>query len=408
MSDNTLSVLDEVEQRPIHFSPIGRHTRYMLAGYLRHVLIVTSVLLAVALTIDLWPQLYVVAESQGQGVLIAMWSVLRFSALRTPDLVAPFLPFATFLGVVWTEVALTRSGERMLVLNSGRSPIQCLAPVVVLGLLLGAVEFTMDAYLGPAAMAVQMHERLGLDGQRLDRTRRGDDHWIVSPNGLLSTQIEYGPPPVLHNLTFYRRDATGQLIEVDVASLARQVPGTNRWLMRNGRYWVSQRTAAANDTSGSNFALGNPAGETMIPFSTRIVSLDLDPLWLSVFGMEVQYLPMRVLTTLAQSDLGGLPRGLYRTRLQVLYGEALLPGAMALLAASLSMLLLAYGTPSKALVVIVFIGYVAHFGTKACLLMGENGYMPPVMAGWLVPLALFATIFAVFRVIAWQRSRSGL
>ncbi|HUO98664.1 MAG TPA: LptF/LptG family permease, partial [Rhizomicrobium sp.] len=114
----------------------------MLAQYLAHVLLVASVLLAIALTIDLWPQFEIVMNRQGgAGPLAAIWNVVEFSALRTPWLIAPFLSFATFLGVLWTEVIHTRSGERMLIWNSGRSPLQCLAPVLLLGLILGSTEF---------------------------------------------------------------------------------------------------------------------------------------------------------------------------------------------------------------------------------------------------------------------------
>ena len=56
---------------------------------------------------------------------------------------------------------------------------------------------------------------------------------------------------------------------------------------------------------------------------------------------------------------------------------------------------------------IVFAGYLAHFATKACLLMGQNGYMPPIMAGWLVPVALFAATLGAFRVIGRRRSVGG-
>jgi lipopolysaccharide export LptBFGC system permease protein LptF len=379
----------------------------MLAGYVRHVLIVSSVLLAVALTIDLWPQFHLIAINQGHGPFIAGWRVLRFSALRTPDLVAPFLPFATFLGVVWTEVVHTQSGARLLVWNSGRSPIQCLTPVLLLGAIFGAVEFTMDAYLGPAAMAVQMHERLGIDGHRLDRTRKGDNHWIASSSGLLSTEIEYGPPAVLYHMTLFKRDAIGQLAEVDMAAVAHGLPGTNLWLMRDGRSWTPGGEPANDDAARSTITLGDSAGETMVPFAERTISLELDPLWLSVFGMEPQYLPLPVLRALARSDNGSLSRAPYRTRLQMLYAEALLPCAMALLAASLSMLLLPYGAPSQAVVGMVFAGYLAHFGTKACALLGQNGYMPSAMAAWFVPAVLFGAIIAVFCVIQRQRRRVG-
>ena len=176
-----------VHLRPIRLAPGGRHTRYMLAAYLRQMLLVTLVLLAIALTIDLWPQIDLISGGPGSRPGSAIWSVIRFCLLRTPDLVAPLLPFATFLAVLATEIAHTRSGERMLVWNSGRSPAQCLMPAILLGLILGPAEIALDAYLGPASMAVQMQERLGLDGQRLDGPRQGDNHWIALPGGVLST-----------------------------------------------------------------------------------------------------------------------------------------------------------------------------------------------------------------------------
>jgi len=390
--------------RAIGFAPFGRHTRYMLAAYLRHVAIITSVLLAIALTIDLWPQLQQVASSRGQGTLAAIWNVLHFSALRTPGLIAPFLAFATFLGVFWTEVVHTQSGERMLVWNSGRSPAQCLAPVILLGLILGTAEFALDAYFAPAAMTVQMEEKLGRDGPRLDRTRRGEVSWIALPGGLLRTEIEYGPPPVLHRLTYFKRTAVGRLVEVDMAPVARLQPGTDIWTMRNGYSWTAKTAAGSGDASRSVVELGITASETMVPFATRTIRLNLDPQWLSVFGMEPQYIPFGVLRQVALSDKGPESKSLYRTRLQILYGELVLPLAMALLASLLSLLLMAYGTPVSALVGIVFAGYLAHFGTKACLLMGQTGYMSPILAGWLVPAGLLLASLAVLGIIERQRN----
>src|SRR4029077_614948 len=65
MTEDARSILSRIDLRAIHLSPAGRHTQYMLAGYLRHVFMVTSVLLAIALTIDLWPQLHLITDSQG-------------------------------------------------------------------------------------------------------------------------------------------------------------------------------------------------------------------------------------------------------------------------------------------------------------------------------------------------------
>ena len=384
-----------IEKRTIGFAPFGRHTRYMLGRYLTHVVLVTTVLLAIALTIDLWPQFELILSSGGSGPLSGAWAVVRFCALRTPWLVAPFLSFATFLGVFWAEMTLTMSGERMLVWNSGRSPLQCLAPVLLLGLILGAGEFALDALAGPASMAVQMQERLGLDGRRLDRRQMSAPSWIALPDGLLRTRIAYGPPPVLHDLTFFRRDAAGRLTEVATAATARRRAGTSIWVMQDGRFWKGTATNRGIVVATTN--------EIMTPFKSRNVRLDLSPLWLSMFGMETQYVPFPVLRQLSEVDRDAESLAGYRTRLNILYGETVLPGAMALLASSLSMLLIAYATSMRALVTIAFVGYMAHFATKACLLMGQTGTIPAVLAGWFVPGSLVAASVLVLLLAHGRR-----
>lgn len=400
-----MDTAERSEERVIHLAPFGKHTKYMLGRYLAHVLMVTAVLLAIALTIDLFPQFELIMASGGSGPLAPVWSIVRFSALRTPWLVAPFLPFATYLGVFWTELTHTLSGERMLVWNSGRSPVQCLAPVVLLGLLLGAGEIALDVYFGPASMAVQMQERLGLDGRRLDRTRTSKPSWIALPDGLLRAEIEYGPPPVLHHVTFFRRDAAGRLAGLESAAIARRLPGTDQWEMEDGYFWRLAGTASGGGEPPPALLIGG-ANETVVPFARRTVPLDVEPLWLSVFGMEPQYVPLDVLQRLVRIDRDPESLSRYRTRLNTLYGETVLPAAMAVLAASLSMLMLAYGASLRALITIPFVGYMAHFATKACLLMGQTGYMAPVLAGWLVPLGLLGASAAVLAAARLRRSRS--
>lgn len=103
--------------RPIFLTPLGLYTRYMLGAYLRHTMMVSAALMTIALTIDLWPQ---IALFSG-GPLRVIAGIARLALLRIPDLLPPFIPFAAFLGVVWTESAFTESRERLLIWNSGRS-----------------------------------------------------------------------------------------------------------------------------------------------------------------------------------------------------------------------------------------------------------------------------------------------
>jgi len=143
--------------------------------------------------------------------------------------------------------------------------------------------------------------------------------------------------------------------------------------------------------------------ENEIPFSTRTLSMTLDALWLRNLGLSPQYLSLSDLSTLARAPIMSRDLSGYKTRLQTVFGETLFTGMMALLAASLSMLYFAYQTRWFALVAVLLAGYLAHFASKAFILMGEFGYMAPVFAGWLAPLLLAVAVARALYVIQKKR-----
>lgn len=382
--------------RPIYLSPFGLHTRYMLGIYLRHTLMVAAALMTIALTIDLWPQIKLLGDDpRTSGLLI--WHVARLAALRLPDLLPPFLPFATFLGVVWSESAFTESRERMLIWNSGRSPLFCMVPAVLAGLLVGASLFLIDGVLRPAAIHVQMTQVLGREGIRLDRSKSGGNHWIALPDGLLRAQIEYGPPLKLHNVTIYKLDRDGHLAEVNSAALAR--PLSNRqWRLENGRYW-----RADFDNRGDIISSRGTAEEAEVPFRERVVSMNLDDMWLRNLGLSPQYLYLGELATLSKAEIVSRDASGYRTRRQMLFSGPLFTCAMAMLGASLAMLFFAYQARWMPLVGVLLAGYLSHFASKALYLMGEFGYIPAIMAGWLAPLLVLGAVAGTLYVIQKNR-----
>jgi len=383
--------------RPIYLAPFGLYSRYMLGAYLRHTMMVAAALMTIALTIDLWPQVPLMTADPSSGPVHVVWSILRLAVLRLPDLLPPFLPFATFLGVVWSESAFTESRERLLIWNSARSPLFCLVPALMAGLVMGAALFGLDAWLRPAAIHVQIGEKLGREGIRLDRGQSGGNHWIALPDGLLRAEIEYGPPLKLHNVTIYKLDSDGHLSEVDTASVAQPL-GNDRWRLDDGHFWHAQ----ASDL-GNVLTTAGTAEESEIPFQTRSVAMTLDSLWLRNLGLSPQYLRLSELHALARAPIMSRDLSGYRTRLQLLFGETLFTCLMALLAASLSMLYFAYQTRWLALVTVLLAGYLAHFASKAFALMGEFGYIAPFFAGWLAPLLLIAAVARALYVIQKRR-----
>ena len=392
----------------IYLAPLGLYSRYMLSAYLRHVLTVAAALMTVALTIDLWPQIPLLTGGAAQSTLGTIWAIARLAVLRIPDLLPPFIPFATFLGVVWSEGAFTGSRERTLIWNSGRSPLQCLTPALMIGVLMGAALFVMDGYLRPAAIAVQIHEKLGREGIRLDRTQSGGNHWLALPNGLLRAEIVYGPPLGLRNATIYTLDAVGHLKEVDTAALASPLASGDQWLLRDGHYWSVNLGTPQPEQDGTKYVIGGTREEAEVPFVQRKISLSLNTLWLANQGMSPQYLSMSDLWSLAHAQINPHDNGSFRTRLQALYGEIALTCAMAVLAASLSLLSFAYRLRPVALIVTLLAGYLAHFAARAFLLMGEFGYVWPMVAGWFTPLMLFLAAGGVFWLIQKQRGLKKL
>ena len=380
--------------RAINLAPLGRHSRYMLASYLRHIFMVAAALMLIALTIDLWPQIPLLTVQPGLDIA---FSIIRLATLRVCDLLPPFIPFATFLGVVWSEVVFTASQERMLVWNSGRSPLQCLTPAIMTGVVMGATLFIMDAYLRPAAIHVQIAEKFGREGLRLDRTQSGGNHWVALPDGLLRAEIEYGPPLKLHDATIYKFDADGLLNEVDTAVLATPEASGDHWLLQDGHFW---KAPLASDAP---LALGASREEPETLFNQRIIPMRLDVEWLGNLGMSPQYLTMTTLRSLSGAQIVSNDVAGFRTRLQALYSEAFLPGLMAVLAAALAMLYFPYRVRALPMIGVLMTGYLAHFSVTAFLLMGEFGYVPAPVAGWLVPGLIALGTGGVLHVIQRRR-----
>ena len=378
--------------RPIYLTPFGLYSRYMLGAYLRHTVMVAAALMTIALTIDLWPQVPLFSGSP----LHVIWSIVRLAGLRLSDLLPPFIPFATFLGVVWSESAFTESRERLLIWNSGRSPLLCLMPALFAGLLMGAFLFALDAWLRPVAIHVQMAEVLGREGIRLDRSKSGGTHWIALPDGLLKAEIQYGPTLELHDATIYRLDTDGHLAEVDTASVARP-QGNGMWRLTNGHYWH------ADFANQGNVLTTGARKEIETPYKTRTIPMSLNELWLSNLGLSPQYLFLPDLRRLAHAEIMSRDLSGYKTRLQTVFGETMFTCLMALLAAALSMLYFAFATRWFAVTAVLLAGYLAHFASKALSLMGEFGYISPFAAGWLAPLWMIAALAGALFVIQRRR-----
>jgi lipopolysaccharide export system permease protein len=384
------------ERRRIFLSPFGWYTRYMLRAFLRQASIATVGILIVALTVDLAPELgkLLTAGPDGEGI----WIVARlgwYIVLRSADFIPRLLPIGCFLGVVACEISQVWSRERLAVWNSGRSPLQCMVPALILSVIAGAIQFGFDAYLRPAAVAVQIANHLGEYGERFDRRPSRDRTWMTAGNSLIYAHLDLGSPPALRDAMIYRLEPDGRLYEVIAAAEVKPGAGKNLWLAQRFSQW--------NIANGERL----PNIDETLPVKSREVQevvLQIDPLWLTNFGISPMFLAQRTLTKLANTD-GVFAQHRYRTWLQVRYADLILPGGMVLLAVSLSFLLLPYGATLTAIVGMVLAGYAGHVSMRAFVLLGDYGYAPPAIAAWATPVAQLVAVLIILAVGHWRATR---
>jgi lipopolysaccharide export LptBFGC system permease protein LptF len=368
----------------------------MLRSYTKDTLLVASALLTVALTLDLSPRFSGLLQSRAdESAIFAIAHVGWYTLLRSADIMAEFLPISCFLGVVWCEISHIWSRERLMVWSTGRSPWQSIVPALLFAAMAGGWQFALDVYLRPAAVMSQMQTRLGDYGARFDR-RVQPHRWMTAGTDLMQARIEFGPPPVLHDITIYRLDTEGHLQGVVTASTAVPIPQHGRWLLHRVRNWDA---AAGMDRSGAA-----PPTDALI--GQREYPLKLDPTALSYSGIPAKFLPHPVVASLANAsdDVDAVHD--YRTWNVAGSGRALFVMGMVLVAWALSSTLLAQGTRFDVVLGIGLVGYGGQVLMKVFIVLGEHGFVRPLVAAWSVSLLMFLVCFIA--LVAQGRSKLAL
>ena len=364
-------------------APLGWHTRYMIASYSRHTFLVTCAILVLALSIDLTLFLSkVLATVSGWPDFWAL-SLARYLGLRATDFLAELLPLACFIGVFWAEIVHTMSQERLIVWLSGRAAQQCLVPALLFGAMIGTVELALNIYLRPMAVMTMAVEHLGSYGERYDPRPLPYPQWIASGRDLIQAFVVAGSPPTLRDVRVYRMDETMALQTFFRAKLAKPLDDRS-WLLTDGYRWTSPIGARpiGSPPEGKKFA--EPEGE--VAFAQERLDLKVAPIWINNFRIGARYLTNDVFTALMKVSFS--PDSEFRTWEQARYSQSLFCAAMPVLAASLSILLLAYEIRLAMLCFIALAGYMTNTAMKLFVLLGEHGYLSPVAAGWSVPAFL--------------------
>jgi lipopolysaccharide export LptBFGC system permease protein LptF len=379
-------------QRHFRLIPFGTYTRTLALSQAGHVGTVLTALLIIALTLDLAPRAErIVGEAGPVGPIGVTAHLLWYLALRSCDTITLVLPLACFLGIWWSEIVFTQSRERIAIWNGGRSPLQSIMPLLIVGIALGALQATALIILRPAAVATQIEYGIGDYGARFNRSLHPTGRrWITLPNHMVQARIDYRHARLVDVQVFELSDG-GRMTGRITAATAEPDRESGYWLFRNGSRWVASAEGAVPDATTRNER----------GFTEERVALPLDPLWLSNFGIEARYLPQSVLSDLAGRPLVDDPS--YRTWWHVRLAQAFLPLGMILMASALAAQFFAQRIAFKPTMLVGLAGYFMHILNNTVVWLGHYGQLPPALAAWFVPLVL--NVCGMILLVRLGRSR---
>lgn len=147
----------------LQFFPSRRIAVYMARLFITRSFAILLALVLVLMTLDLLGNSADILNHPGNGDA-EMW---RYVGLRVPQLIARFLPFSVLLGTLVTLVTLNQHSEIITMKAAGISAHQIIAPLILAGLFIAALNFVFN-------------ERI------VTRANRSLDAWEA---------VDYGPLP---------------------------------------------------------------------------------------------------------------------------------------------------------------------------------------------------------------------
>jgi lipopolysaccharide export LptBFGC system permease protein LptF len=368
--------------------PFGTYTRIQAISHARHVATVVAALLVVAMTLDLAPRVErILIQAPNQSAIGQTLHIIWYIVLRVADLIGTLLPLGAFLGIFWSEVTLTQTRERLVVWNGGRTPLQTLMPIAIIGVVCGLFQVVALTWLRPAAVAYQIEHGIGSYGGRFDRRLQAHTTWITLDNHLIRARIDYRNSRLL-DVDIYEISAAGRMTSRIQARSAVPSEVAGQWRFIDGSRWIAP---SPTDATAS-------IGEAKW-FTEEVLPLPLAPLWLANLGIEARFLPQASLEAIVAlgDTISNGPA--YSTWKHARMAQALLPFGMMGLASALAMSLIAFRTTLLSVITIGLAGYFLHVATHSIIWLGEFAYVGPVLAGWLIPIAtIVATFVLLFRL----------
>lgn len=350
------------------FFPSRTVTFYMARLFLTRTFAILFALVLVLQALDLLSESGRILAHQGNGEP----EIWRYVSLRTPEIIARFLPFSVLLGTIITLSTLNQNSEVIALKASGLSAHQVLAPLIVASLGVAAVSFAFnDRVVSRSTATLDAWQKVEYGPLPIDRGDRSNV-WVRSGDDLIEVaQIRgRGDAALLGGVSVFQR-AQGKLVAIVTGD--RGVRDGNGWRVDNARRF--------DVAAGTVTPLGSARiGAGVRPDQFTLASVDAD-------GMSFSALSEAI----ADLQSAGRPTKALEGALWHKLAGPLSAILMPLLGAVAAFGVARSGKLFVRAVIGMALGFAYFVADNFALAMGNIGAYPPILAAW-APFLLFLMV----------------
>ncbi|MGI9372336.1 MAG: LptF/LptG family permease [Hyphomicrobiales bacterium] len=297
-----------------------------------------------------------------------MRAVLHYAWLRLPGIASAFVGIASLLAALLMLTEVSHNSELVAIWASGISQFRLILILTPAALLIGAFHFMLNDRAVPGAAPILHEWGIGDYSEKKLSVSPDDPLWMRSGDDILRAEKANSDASLLDNLTIFKRDKRGLLVEQISASKAELTEG--RWELTDVVIYYRENLPPHRLDRMIYSGLLRPAAA-----GTR----SGDPEEMTV--EDLQYF-------ITHAGFGIRPIYVYETWLNKRFSLLFVGLLMVLIAVPLSVRFQRGGGLGLLFAVGVGMGFAFFIFEGISQTMGELGLVPPWMAAWL-PLAIF-------------------
>lgn len=200
------------------FFPSRTLTIYLAKLFIVRILAMLVMLVLVLMMLDLLSNSGKILAVPGNG----QGELLTYVGYRIPQLIQSFLPYSVLLATLITLVALNQNSEVIAMKAAGLSAHQVLAPLLLTAGLVSVASFAFNEQVVTRSTAsLKAWEAIDFGAEIPESGARANIYLVDGANVLTAAAITgSGDRITMRNVTFYRRNPDGTILEQLVAPRA--------------------------------------------------------------------------------------------------------------------------------------------------------------------------------------------